>query len=348
MHVGDHECINCGECIPVCPTKAISWKGSKIFLKGAQVSDVANGEGSGKLSAMLASGNTAFVSGNAKLNGSVTAYNTEEDTAPISVNDDQMVAEEPLPQMLVNSQNNAQTALVTDNSVQVEENTTSVKTGVKTQNTKDKPQLTKAQKIKKRNFWLQVGAWIAATIVLLGALLYYNVFDTQTNTTVYQVGDRLPDFTVQTFETAGTRDESGDYTMTTFSSIENKGTVMVLNFWYTTCDPCLEELPYFEEVKEEYGDQIYMVAFHAAGLTSYNKIQQFINSTDDKGKVDWDNYEIIFALDTKELNLFTTLGGKDAYPATIVVDKDGKIAYINQGKLSEDKLREQIEACLNK
>ena len=32
-HVGDQECIACGECIPVCPTKAISWKGSGIFLK---------------------------------------------------------------------------------------------------------------------------------------------------------------------------------------------------------------------------------------------------------------------------------------------------------------------------
>jgi len=31
-HVGDHECISCGECISVCPTKAISWKGSKIIL----------------------------------------------------------------------------------------------------------------------------------------------------------------------------------------------------------------------------------------------------------------------------------------------------------------------------
>ena len=32
--VGDHECINCGECISVCPVKAISWKGSQLFVRG--------------------------------------------------------------------------------------------------------------------------------------------------------------------------------------------------------------------------------------------------------------------------------------------------------------------------
>jgi thiol-disulfide isomerase/thioredoxin len=31
-HVGDHECIHCGDCVGVCPTKAISWKGGKIIL----------------------------------------------------------------------------------------------------------------------------------------------------------------------------------------------------------------------------------------------------------------------------------------------------------------------------
>ena len=31
--MGDHECIHCGECISVCPAKAITWKGSSLFVR---------------------------------------------------------------------------------------------------------------------------------------------------------------------------------------------------------------------------------------------------------------------------------------------------------------------------
>ena len=31
--VGDHECIHCGACISVCPAKAITWKGSQLFVR---------------------------------------------------------------------------------------------------------------------------------------------------------------------------------------------------------------------------------------------------------------------------------------------------------------------------
>ena len=37
--VGDHECIHCGECIDVCPEKAISFRAGKIVLHGPQIAD---------------------------------------------------------------------------------------------------------------------------------------------------------------------------------------------------------------------------------------------------------------------------------------------------------------------
>ena len=37
--VGDHECINCGECIPVCPTNAIYFNGNKFKLNTKEVKE---------------------------------------------------------------------------------------------------------------------------------------------------------------------------------------------------------------------------------------------------------------------------------------------------------------------
>lgn len=47
-HVGDQECISCGDCIDVCPTKAISWKGPKILLKPNELPADADDEAKAK------------------------------------------------------------------------------------------------------------------------------------------------------------------------------------------------------------------------------------------------------------------------------------------------------------
>ena len=38
-HVGDQECISCGECVGVCPTKAIEWKGPRVLVKANEGTD---------------------------------------------------------------------------------------------------------------------------------------------------------------------------------------------------------------------------------------------------------------------------------------------------------------------
>ena len=51
--VGDHECIHCGACVSVCPTKAISWKGEKLFVRGNDVGAPTTSEDIKPLSEML-------------------------------------------------------------------------------------------------------------------------------------------------------------------------------------------------------------------------------------------------------------------------------------------------------
>jgi predicted transcriptional regulator len=90
-----------------------------------------------------------------------------------------------------------------------------------------------------------------------------------------------------------------------------------------------------------------MVAIHSIEISE--NVQRFLESVDEsKNKDDWSQYGIIFAQDTEEYDCFTTLGGKSAYPITVVVDKDGKIAYYNPGTVEEDELRSQIQSVLNK
>lgn len=51
--VGDHECIHCGACITACPAKAISWKGSKLFVRANEIDAPTTGDDVKPLSAFV-------------------------------------------------------------------------------------------------------------------------------------------------------------------------------------------------------------------------------------------------------------------------------------------------------
>ena len=194
-------------------------------------------------------------------------------------------------------------------------------------------------KLKKRGFWLQFSAWAVALAVLIASLVYFNFFAATSNVMVYKVGDKCPDFTLGTvYKNAGSCDGDGNQIINRFSVLESRGKVTVINYWETTCDPCKEELPWFERIYREYDGAINMVAIHNYMRTE--NVQEFINKN-----MDLSEYTMLLALDIQE-DTYTQLGGKGAYPLTVVVDAEGIISFVQQGKVNEDVLSNAIESAM--
>ncbi|MCM1438307.1 MAG: TlpA family protein disulfide reductase [Roseburia sp.] len=151
--------------------------------------------------------------------------------------------------------------------------------------------------------------------------------------TIYREGDLCPLFVLQRYNA-----EEG----ATFSVKESRGKVTVLNFWYTDCDPCKAELPEFEKVYAEYNGAINMVAIHSATAVPRGGVQDFLDNNEDKNHKRWNSYTLWFAQTTRELNVYTMLGGRGAWPMTVVLDKEGRISSVIPQKCSESDLRAAI------
>ena len=135
--------------------------------------------------------------------------------------------------------------------------------------------------------------------------------------------EKLPFFTVETYNSA--------YTAGTFSSADALGKVLIINFWYTTCGICNDEMPDVEELNETYGDDIVVLAVHAVHGDEQAVAQSHINSHG------WSNYKTIFGKDYKDGNVdaiaqMCGAAGND-YPVTVVVDRQGYIIYTQMGNI---------------
>lgn len=171
-----------------------------------------------------------------------------------------------------------------------------------------------------------------ALLLLVFALLYYNVFNKNEAVKTYGIGNKCFNFEAVLYESAGC--DGGVYTPK--NSI---GQVTVLNFWYTTCAACVKELPHFNEVQQEYGDKITVIAIHSSTADSDVDKQQFINSN-------FSDYVILFAQDTQSFKIYERLGGKMAWPMTVILDKQGTIRSVINKSLTYEQLKAEIDALL--
>jgi thiol-disulfide isomerase/thioredoxin len=117
---------------------------------------------------------------------------------------------------------------------------------------------------------------------------------------------------------------------------EQLGNVVLINFWASWCGPCREELPYLEELQQEYAD---------LGFTILA-----VNVDEDPSKADIllndipVSFPVLFDVNDEVSKLYDV----QAMPTTVIVDRDGNQRLLHHGYKSGDemKYKQAVKALL--
>ena len=139
-------------------------------------------------------------------------------------------------------------------------------------------------------------------------------------------GKPLPDFTVKTLD-------GEDFTLS--ESLKSHDLVLI-NFWATWCGPCRMEFPFLQDAWQQYADRIDVIALSVEETDTIKKLQRFAEQNG-----------LTFRIGQDETGIFSRMRG-NAIPTTLIVDRDGKIVYVDVGaKVSTDAFTELFDSLLN-
>lgn len=125
---------------------------------------------------------------------------------------------------------------------------------------------------------------------------------------------------------------------------EEKDVFLVLNFWSTTCAPCVKELPHFMEINNTYSGnpKFKMILVSLDRLADKERVLKFIKNKSLTA-------EVVLLDDIKRMNTWIPRFEKDwdgNIPVTIFY-KNGEKIYFNDGEMSKEELEKTIVKHLN-
>ncbi|MBN9246366.1 MAG: DsbE family thiol:disulfide interchange protein [Hyphomicrobium sp.] len=129
--------------------------------------------------------------------------------------------------------------------------------------------------------------------------------------------------------------ESGGKPEAGFSSADlAKGKVSVVNYWASWCQPCVEEHPFLEQLKEQAGVDLYGVNYKDQTDAARRYIGRYGNpysavGTDVSGRaaIDWGVY---------------------GTPETFIVNGKGEVVYKHVGPISAESLKTKLLPIIEK
>jgi len=178
------------------------------------------------------------------------------------------------------------------------------------------------EKHKKAKHITRCISVIVMLAVLAGAIVYYWNQPDQTNPNPgivsadrgNEVGTLCYDYDLELMDKNGNTGEILKPTET--------GKITVINFWGTWCTPCVNELPYFQQIADNYADDVCVIAIHSA--LSRETAPAYIAGH-------YPDSRLLFSADGGEGfngEYYTALGGRGTYPYTLILDQQGIIQKI--------------------
>ncbi len=117
---------------------------------------------------------------------------------------------------------------------------------------------------------------------------------------------------------------------------EYRGDVVMINFWATWCGPCRQEMPLLDELYARY----HRVGFNLLGVNIDDDTTRALRMVEELDL----HFPVVFDTRKEVSRLYNV----EAMPATILVDREGKIRHVHHGYKPgyEDKYLDQIRALL--
>lgn len=103
-----------------------------------------------------------------------------------------------------------------------------------------------------------------------------------------------------------------------------RGKVVVVDFWATWCIPCVEEMPYFQQLQNQYPD------FVMVGIDQEESADSVRTFLEDKGI----DYQILMDYNAKVAGSYKVF----MLPTTFFIDGDGMIRFRHYGIMTPDQM----------
>lgn len=117
---------------------------------------------------------------------------------------------------------------------------------------------------------------------------------------------------------------------------EQRGKVVMINFWATWCGPCRQEMPHLDRLYDKYKSSGFV-------LMGINVDDDTRNAAAVAAKLGV-RFPVLLDTDKQVSRLYDL----STMPSTVIVDRDGKVRYVHRGYLSgyEDTYDKQVRELL--